>query len=85
MSQAEKSFPDGEIIYRTLLAEEIDRIVAEAQSRGATLRTSYHAASLFAAYPGANFSVGRIIDEIVVAASAAKVPVEIARPNGIGS
>jgi hypothetical protein len=85
MSEAEQLVPGGEIIYRTLLAEEIERIVAETQSSGATLRTSFHAASLFAAYPGANFSVGRIIDELVVAASAAKVPVEIAWPNGDGS
>jgi hypothetical protein len=74
---------DGETVFRVLLTEEIEHIVAEAQRIGGTLQTSYHAASLFAT-PGANWSVGRIIHEIVLAASASNVPVEIARPNGDG-
>jgi hypothetical protein len=54
------------------------------QRRGDTLQTSFHTAALFATYPEANWSVGHIIDELVMAASADKVPVEIGRSNGDG-
>ena len=46
------------------------------------MRTSEHAGALLAAYPDANFSLGRIIDEFVVAACAANVPIEMGRTNG---
>ena len=61
--------------------EDIARVVAGTKITGSLLRISKHAARLFAAYPGANFSLGRIIDELVAAAAAAKVAVEISRPK----
>ena len=70
---------DPEAVSRQLLREEIERIVADAKAAEMTLNTAAHAARLFAAYPGAHYSVGRIVDELVVAATAAGLPVEIAR------
>lgn len=61
--------------------EDIARIVACIKRDGTILRTSQHATLLFASYPGANFSIGRIIDELVLAASEANVSVETARPD----
>ena len=72
---------DTQAITRRLLLEEIPRIVADAKAEGMTLRTAHHAGILFATYPGANLSIGRIIDELVAAAAVAGVPVEIARPE----
>jgi hypothetical protein len=60
------------------LFEEIARIVSEAKGGGGTLRTGYHAALLFDAYP-TTFSLGRIIDELILAAAREGVPVEISR------
>jgi hypothetical protein len=67
---------------RRLLKRAIWRIVADARAAGASiLYTRDHAARLAATYPTADYSVGRIIDEIVLAAAAIGVAVEIARPD----
>lgn len=66
---------------RKLLCEEIARIVSDAALAGETLSTGGHAARLFAAYPGANWSVGHIVDELVLEATRRGVPMEIARPG----
>jgi hypothetical protein len=68
---------DGQAIHRALLREEIGRIVADALTCGTTLNTSRHAASLFAAHPGAHWPVENIVDELVASAALAKVPVEL--------
>ena len=72
---------DTQTLQRTLLRREIARIVEEAQRRGAILRTGQHAAKLFAAYAGANWSLGHIIDELIVMAAGVRVVVGLARPN----
>lgn len=72
---------DPKAVARRLLKEEVERIVADVLANGRTLVTGRHAASLFAAYPDANFSVGRIVDELVAEAARAKVPVQITRPD----
>jgi hypothetical protein len=72
----------NQAISRRLLREEIRRIVADARANGTSiLHTSDHAARLAAIYPTAGYSVGHIIDEIVMAAATAGLAVEIARPN----
>ena len=60
-----------------VLREAIYRIVAEVQARGGTLRAGYHAGMLGAEHP--EFSVGRILDELVTEAAHQGVPVEIGR------
>ena len=80
------SAPEGDDLsiedtQRAGIREEIACIVASARRNGRTLRTARHAASLFAAFPGANFSIGRIIDEIVLEAAAHGVALEIGRPG----
>lgn len=66
---------------RRLLLEEIERIVADTARAGTILRTGEIAARLAEIYPGTNFSIGRIIDEIIASATVAKVAVEISRPD----
>jgi hypothetical protein len=71
--------PTEQDIARQLVREEIERLVTDAEAQKATLRTGGNACRLFAAYSGANWSVGRIIDEMVAAASKRGVAVEIDR------
>ena len=68
-----------EAVARRRLQAEIDRIVAEAAINGCSLLTAKHATRLFAAYPGAHWSIRRITDELIATAAVAKVPVEISR------
>jgi hypothetical protein len=68
-------------IRRHLVLEEIEHIVAEAKAAGRVLRTGYHAGMIASRYPDA-FSIGRIIDELILAASRAGVAVEIGRDPG---
>jgi hypothetical protein len=63
-----------------LLLEEIGRLVQSAKRDGETLRTGYHAGQLASAFPHA-FSLGRIVDELIRAATKEGVSVEIARPD----
>ena len=74
-------YAGDKVSSRRLLLREIERIVADARAKGSILRTADHAARLFATYGSANFSIGKIVDELVAAAAVAKVPVEIARPD----
>lgn len=71
----------SESTQRTLLLEQIAIIVADAERDGRIISTARHAARLFASFPGANFSIGRIIDELVLAASSRRVALEITRPG----
>jgi hypothetical protein len=73
--------PGAEATQRVLLLKEIAGIVTDAQRNRTILKAGPHDAKLFASYPGAHFSLGRIIDELIHAASTAKVPVEISRPH----
>jgi hypothetical protein len=70
-----------EATQRALLLKEIACIVGDAERNSDVLATGTHAAMLYAAYPDAHLSLGRIIDEIVLAASTKKVAVEINRPH----
>ena len=70
-----------ELEQRALLIKEIAALVADAKRDGRLISTDVHAARLLAAYPDANFSVGRIVDEIILAASALGIAVEMARPS----
>jgi hypothetical protein len=72
MSEGERS------ILRRLVLDEIASIVADAKKAGRILRAGYHAGMLAARY-GDCFSVGRMIDELVLEASRQHVPVEIGR------
>ena len=78
---AEHQLSNPQSIVQRLLLEEIARIVKSARDNGVTLRTGYHAGLLADAYPHV-FSIGRIIDELVLAASREGIPLEIARPDG---
>jgi hypothetical protein len=64
---------------RDHILQEIQEIVAEAAAAGETLRVGAHAKRLKEAYPSAGFSVGRITDELILAATKASVAVEIDR------
>jgi hypothetical protein len=66
---------------RVLLLHEITRIVDEAGRGRDVLLAGHHAAVLFASYPDAHFSIGRIIDELVLAAASEGVAVEMAGPD----
>ena len=68
-------------IVKSLLLEEIERIIAEAKQANDVVRAGYHAGQLLRAYPQSGFSLSRIINEITAVAAAAKVPVEISRPE----
>jgi hypothetical protein len=68
---------DLEAEARERLADEIAKVVEDARSSRLTLRTGPHAARLFAAHPNANRSVGHIVDQLIAAAVAAGVAVEI--------
>ena len=65
---------------RRLLLEEVGRIVADAKTAGSTIRAGYHAGMLAAAYPEV-FSIGRIVDELVLAATKEGVAIEMSRPE----
>ena len=65
----------------TLLLMEIHRVAEEARAKQSTLCPGQHAARLFARYPDAHFSIRRITDELVLAASKLGVTVEITRPD----
>ena len=65
-------------VAERLLLEEIERIVGDARYRDETIRANHHARLLFDAYPY-TFSLGRIIDELVLAAAREGVPVDISR------
>ncbi len=78
---------DGQIngrdaIVQRLLMEEIARIIESARENGETLRTGYHAGMIASAYPHV-FSIGRIVDELILAATREGIPVEMARPAGV--
>jgi hypothetical protein len=68
-------------VAQALLRNEIGRIITEAQQAHEIVRAGFHAGRLLRTYSHAGFSLGRIIDEIVLAASAAKVPCEIDRTD----
>jgi len=73
-------FSHQELQHQRLL-KDIQRIVADAMEAGEALYAAEHAARLFAACPECGFSIGRIVDELTLAASGVRVPVEIARPE----
>ena len=64
---------------RQLLSEEIASIVAQAAATGGILRAGDHAEHLRRAYPATEYSLGHIIDELILAATKSGVPVEINR------
>jgi hypothetical protein len=65
---------------RRLLKEEVERIVEEARRKSVIVRAGYHAGMLAMTVLGVHFSVGRLVDEIVLAAAKKGVPVEMSRP-----
>lgn len=69
-------------IRRALVLEEITRIVGDAKTEGRVLRAGYHAGLLAHRYPDC-FSIGRFIDELIMAASKQGVPVEIGRQSDL--
>ena len=64
---------------RQLILDEIRTIVADAVAAGDILRVGPHARRLSATYPASGWSEGHIADELILAASAARVPLEISR------
>jgi hypothetical protein len=73
--------PDSQARSRTLLLEEVVQLVANARLAGIILKTGFHAARLFTTYPEAHFSMGRIMNEIVLDVTKRGVPVQITRPD----
>jgi len=69
-------------IVRTLVLEEIRRVVAAAiQDAGRCLRASRCAVAIARAYPNSGMSADDIAEAIVEAAIRARVNVEISRPS----
>ena len=67
---------------RQLLLADIKIIIEGASASGGTLlRTGCHAQTLARNHP--EFSLGRIIDELTIAAASAGLPVEISRPRRV--
>jgi hypothetical protein len=64
-------------IQNDLIFDEIRAIVAEAIRGHSVLWVAPHVERLIKTYGTAGFSKGRIADEIILAASRAKVPVHI--------
>ena len=65
---------------RQLLLADINIIIEAASNSGGTLlRTGCYAQTLARKHP--EFSLGRIIDELTIAATSAGLPVEIGRPG----
>jgi hypothetical protein len=71
MRAAQTPFIEG------LVAEEIRRFVAEAISNGNMISTSKCVTKINAVYPNCGISARRMADEIMMAAAAAGVAVEI--------
>ena len=71
MRAEQTSFIEGRV------AEEIRRAVAEAIAGGDTISTSEYVAKISAVYPNCGLSKRQIADEIMMAAAAAGVAVEI--------
>jgi hypothetical protein len=67
------SFIPDELVF-----DEIRAIVAEAMKKGGVLHIASHVERLATTYRTSTFSKGRIADEMILAASRAKVPVEMA-------
>jgi len=65
---------------RAMLMRAIDHIVADAHNDGAILRLPRYVALLSAYYPRAGISDGRIADQLIAAARAMGVAVEVGRP-----
>jgi len=70
--------PSG-VIQNDLVFDEIRAIVAEAIKSKSVLKVSPHVERVAKTYGSTGLSKGRIADEIILAASHAKVPVEIGR------
>jgi hypothetical protein len=68
--------PSGSI-QNDLIFDEIRAIVAEAIKGHSVLWVAPHVERLIKTYGTAGFSKGRIADEIILAASRAKIPVHI--------
>jgi len=64
---------------RSLIEEEIADIVRQAADRGELIRVGEHAKRLHDLYGPSGYSVGRIIDELILAATNEKIAVEIDR------
>jgi hypothetical protein len=70
-----------EELQRAEARAEIARIVAAAASEGRALVTGPHVAKLQAAYPDTGWSTRRLIDELVLTAITAGLPIQITRPK----
>lgn len=67
----------GPELQRSLMFREIARLVADAKASDTIICTTHHAALLFATSPDANFSIGRIAEELVEAAREAGVASDV--------
>jgi len=63
-------------ILKSLLLEEIERIVADAKDAHSVVLVGYHAGHLLRTYPETGFTRDRIVHEITTIAAMAKVPIE---------
>ena len=70
---------ETEAAARRLLRFEIGRVITEAQSAGSIVRAGHTASQLLRSYPTAGFSLGHILDEVIAAAAAAGIPVDMSR------
>jgi hypothetical protein len=71
------AFEGQQELERTLMLNQIARIVADAKAKRLILSAGNHAARLFAEFPHANLAVARIVEEILLAAKLAGVTVKV--------
>jgi hypothetical protein len=72
-----EEFQGQQELERSLILVQIARLAADAKASNSIINAGRHAARLFADFPHANWHVARIIDEIVHAATEARVAVEL--------
>jgi hypothetical protein len=66
----------------TLVDEEIERLVRDAVKDGGLISTAACAALIRKIYPTCGFTKRQLADRVILAATAAKVVVEIGRTDG---
>lgn len=70
-------------LVRSLVVEEIRRIVADAITDRRIVKTDRHVSDLLRAYPNCGLTIDEVVTEIGAAAACAGVPVELSRPEPV--
>ena len=72
-------------IARTLVREEIEHIVSRAARGRGFLRAGEHAYRIMKQYPNCGMSGEEVVNEIIAAAAASGVAVEMSRPHSVAA